>query len=166
MIDDILAGLVDDFGTEAVGTLGSDPSFEDWLKASQNLDDANAPEEDRYAAISPKAKVGVMKLDQWINKDYALLQGSGDTGMKSPRGFIGTWMDIPFYMSTNVEGSNAAGHDNGMWQREAVAVVVRSQPTFYPPFFDPDYFAIKIVGDQISGSLEMRDDHGVWVRGG
>ena len=164
MIDDILAGLVDDFGTAAIGTLGAPLSYDDWLQGAQNLDDANAPTEDRAAVVSPRVKRYCMNLDQFINKDYETLQGSADAGMKTPRGFFGTWMDIPFYMTTNVEGSNAAGHDNGMWQKEAVAVVVQKTPTFYPPFFDPDYFAIKVVGEQVSGSLEMRDDHGVFMR--
>jgi N4-gp56 family major capsid protein len=42
-VDDVLAGLVDDFSTNVVGTLAVDLSYADLLQARQMLDDANVP---------------------------------------------------------------------------------------------------------------------------
>ena len=121
--DDTLAGLVDDF-TNAVGTLASELTYDDLLRARQYLDDANAPEDGRVIVISPAQEAGMMKLDHFINRDYAAAMGVG-TNTNAERGRFGSWLGMPVYKSTNVEGSNAAGHDNCMMQREAVALVVR-----------------------------------------
>jgi hypothetical protein len=32
-------------------------------------------------------------------------------------------------------------------------------------FFDIDYFAYKVAVEQLHGSKEIRDDHGVWMPG-
>jgi hypothetical protein len=73
-------------------------------------------------------------------------------------------MTIPVKMSTHVEGSNAAGHDNTMLHREALALAIQiDMPSHY--FFDIDYLAHKYVVECLYGVKEMRDDHGAWLRG-
>lgn len=161
-IDDVLAGRFDDF-SNAVGTLGTPTTYADWLRAQQYLDDANVPMEDRFIFISPAERANFMQMDQFINRDYEKLQGDG----KIPRRDscrIGTWMGMPVLMSTNVEGSNAAGHDNGMAHKSAVALVIQTDMETYH-FFDIDYFAWKHAVEVLYGAGEMRDDHGVFVRG-
>ncbi len=160
-IDDVLAGLPDDF-SQTVGTLLVPLTYDDVLRAKQYLDDADVPQTDRNMVISPAQEAEFRKLDQFINRDYESLQGGLNLG--SREAFMGTWMDTPVYRSTNVEGSNAAGHDNTLFHKEAIALVVQMDPTVHN-FFDIDYFAYKVAVEQLHGSKEIRDDHGVWMPG-
>lgn len=161
-IDDVGAGLPDDFSVSAQGTLGTPTSYSDWLRAQQALDDANVPLEDRFIAISPAERKNLMEMDQFVHGDYAKLQDS--TAPKKDRARIGTWMTYPVYMSVNVEGSNAAGHDNTLAHKTACALVIQiDMPSYH--FFDIDYFADKYAMESLYGWKEMRDDHGCWVKG-
>lgn len=163
-VDDVVAGLVDDFGN-AVGTLGTPVSYVDWLRARQYLDDSNAPEEDRVMVISPAEESNTMQLDHFINNDYSVLRnGTGGQTGDSSKGFIGRWLGMPIHKSTNVEGSNAAGHDNAMFQKQALCLVMQMKPTSHS-MYDIDFFVDKVAMETLYGSREMRDDHGVFVRG-
>ena len=161
-VDDVLAGLVDDF-TNAVGTLATPLSYADWLRARQYLDDANVPDDERFMVVSPAEEANMMQLDQFINRDYTESTGSGK-GDKGNKAWLGHWLSMPVYKSVNVEGSNAAGHDNAMFHREAIALVKQMQPKTFT-MFDIDYLARKVATEQVYGSREMRDNHGCWARG-
>lgn len=161
-IDDVLAGLVDNF-SQTVGTLTVENSFDDLLRADQYLNDADAPSGDRFIIISPAAKAGFMKLDQFTNGDYSKLNESINPGARSAA--LGTWMgQYSVFMSTNVEGTNTAGHDNALFQREALALVLQMRATTHTQF-DINFLATKVVIEQLHGSAEIRDDHGVFVCG-
>jgi hypothetical protein len=159
--DDSIAALVDDF-TQVVGTLAMENTYDDFVLADQYLNDANAPVDGRAIVVSPAAKAGMMKLDQFIHGDYSKLNSGVSASLKAKN--LGTWMGYPVYMSTNVEGSNASGHDNGMFHKSAIAAVLQMDPTSHTDF-DINYLAFKAVTEQLSGVKEMRDDHGVYVRG-
>jgi len=77
---------------------------------------------------------------------------------------VASFYRMPAYVSTNTEGSNAAGHDNGMFQKEALALVVQMKPTAHS-MYDIDYLVDKVAIEQLYGTREMRDDHGVWMKG-
>ena len=115
-MDTTIAGLPDDF-TNNVGTLIVELTYDDVLRARQYLDDANAPQEDRWWIVSPAQEAGFLKLDHYSNKDYGDLHGV-PTAKPVQRAYIGTWLNIPIFKTTNVEGTNAAGHDNVLMQRE------------------------------------------------
>lgn len=162
-IDDVLAGLVDDF-TQTVGTLAQPMTYAtEILGARQKLDDANAPNEGRAWVLSPAEEANWMNMDQFVNRDYEVLHGEvGKKGLN--RAYIGRVLGDPVYKSTNVEGSNAAGHDNAYFHKEALALVVQLHATTHMQF-DINYLANKVVVEQIHGSKEMRDDHGVFAKG-
>lgn len=162
-VDDVLAGLVDDFSTNTVGTLATDLSYEDLLLARQMLDDANCPDDDRAIVISPKQEAGFLKLDHFINRDYTenLSVGKGDKGDKA---WIGHWMGVPVYKSTNVEGSNAAGHDNAFMHKSALALALQMKPKTVHQY-DINYLTDKVAMEQVYGTKELRDDHGVFMKG-
>lgn len=162
-VDDNLAGLIDDF-TQTVGTLAQGMTYAgEILRARQYLDDANAPADGRYWYISPAEEANWMNMDQFVNRDYDVIHG--DVGKKGlNKAYIGRVLGDPVYKSTNVEGSNAAGHDNGYFHREAIALVMQLNATTHMQF-DINYLANKVVVEQIYGSKEMRDDHGVWAKG-
>lgn len=162
-IDDVLAGLVDDF-TQTVGTLAVGMTYAtEILGARQYLDDANAPADGRAWIISPAEEANWMNMDQFVNRDYQVL--FGDAGKKGlNRAYIGRVLGDPVFKSTNVEGSNAAGHDNAYFHMEAIALVVQLSATTHMQF-DINYLANKVVVEHIHGSKEMRDDHGVFAKG-
>ena len=161
-VDDVLAGLVDDFSTNIVGALAVPLDYDDVLEGYQALDDANAPEEDRVIIASPNQITEWMKLDAFIHGDYTSIHGG--VGQPAGRAYTRSWLGMPVYKSTNVEGTNAAGHDNCMMHKDALALVMQMNPLSHS-FFDIDYLCQKTVLEQLYGSREIRDDHGVWLRG-
>lgn len=161
-IDAVLAGLVDNF-SQTVGTLAIPLTHTDLRRARQYLDDADAPAEGRVIIVSPAQESHFADLPQFVNDDYAKLAGSTNATAKD-RAYVTSWMGIPIYKTTGVEGDNSAGHDNSMFQKEALALVVQMDATTHM-FFDIDYLANKAVVEQLYGSKETRDDHGVWLKG-
>lgn len=161
-VDDVLAGLVDDFTTNVIGTLGVSLEYDDILEGSQALDDSNSPDDGRVIIASPAQITEWMKLDAFIHADYSSVHG----GIGQPAGpaYTKSWLNMPVYKSTNVEGSNAAGHDNCMIHKSALALVMQMNPTSHS-VFDIDYLCQKIVVEQLYGSKEIRDDHGCFLRG-
>ena len=160
-VDDVLAGLIDDV-TNTVGTLAAELTYDELLRARQYLDDADVPEDDRWICVSPAQESGMMKLDHFINRDYT--EGNGVTKGGGDKGYIGAWLSMPVYKSTNVEGTNAVGHDNGMVHREAFALVMQMKPRA-ESMRDIDYFVDKVALEILYGAREMRDDHAVWLQG-
>jgi N4-gp56 family major capsid protein len=161
-IDDVLAGYPDNF-SQFVGTLAVGLTYQDLLRARQYLDDAEAPEDGRVIVVSPAEEANFLQMDHFINKDYITAGGSTQTSDLS-RGFIGNWMGMPVHKSTNVEGTNVGGHDNAMFQKEALTLVVQMEPKI-ETMRDIDYLCDKVAIQQLHGSREMRDDHGVWLKG-
>jgi len=152
--DDNLAAFVDDF-SQSVGTLGVELTYDNLVRGDQYLNDANAPQEERVLIISPAQKAGFLKLDQFIHKDYADIR----------KGLVGNWMgQYPIFVSTNVEGTNAAGHDNCMMHKSAIGHITQIEPTV-KSYWDIDYFAAKFAALTTWGTSEIRDDHGVWMKG-
>lgn len=152
--DDNLAAFPDDF-SQTVGTLGVELTYDNLVRADQYLNDANAPQENRVIIISPAQKAGFLKLDQFIHRDYADIR----------KGLVGSWMGTyPILVSTNVEGTNAAGHDNCMMHKAAIGHITQLEPNV-KSFWDINYFAAKFAALTTWGTTEIRDDHGVFMRG-
>ena len=161
-IDTSLGNYIDGV-TNSVGTLAINLSHSDLRRARQYLDDAEVPQEGRVMIVSPAEESGFLDMPQMIHEDYRRLQSGGEMSAKD-RAYVKTWLDIPIYKTTNVEGSNAAGHDNVMMHKEGIALVVQMEATSHV-FFDIDYLANKAVVEQLYGSAKMRDDHIVWLKG-
>ena len=161
-VDDVLAGLVDNF-SQTVGTLAVELTDDEILRARQYLDDADAPQDSRVMVVSPAQETGLLKLDRFVHNDYDSVHGPGrETGLE--KAYVSSFMGMPIYRSVNVEGTTSAGHDNGMFQKEAVALVMQIAPKTYHQF-DIDYIGDKVVIEQLYGTQEMRDDHGVFMKG-
>lgn len=160
-IDDDLAGLPDDF-TNTVGTLTVDVTDQDILDAINYLDDASAPRNDRFFVFSPKQKNYLLQEERYVNRDYKDVIGSAD-----PKALPGTQFSNVYgpawFWSENVEGTNGAGHDNTLFQREVVALAIVAQYT--KSMYEIDDDAEKHAVHAIYGIKEMRDNHGVWIKG-
>jgi hypothetical protein len=73
--------------------------------------------------------------------------------------------DYPVRRSTNVEGSNAAGHDNGLVHRSyAVHHRVGNRPRIRT-FDDIDSLSDRMAASMIWGNSQLRTDAAVWVKG-
>jgi len=163
-VDDAIASRIEaDWSSQTVGTLAAENTYHDYLRAIQYLDDANAPADSRYFVISPASEVGLLKMDTYINNDYTNIHGTGRESALD-KAYISSFLGVPVYKSTNVDGSNAAGHDNTLFQKEAQALVMQMTPDMHT-MFDIDYFADKVAIEQLYGEQVMRADHGVWIKG-
>jgi len=161
-VDGDIAGLVDAFSND-VGTLAVENTYDDFLRAMQYLDDADAPADSRYFVISPATEIGLLKMDTYVNNDYSNLHGDGrNTALEFA--YATSFLGIPTYKSTNVEGTNATGHDNALFQKEAITMIMQMNPTIHS-MYDIDYFADKVAIEQLYGIAEIRDDHGVFIQG-
>lgn len=160
-IDDDCAALIDAF-SQHVGTLATDLEDDDILRAEQYLDDANAPLQDRYIVVSPAQLMGLFKVEKYANSLYKGSSGNlkGDKG----RGYIGPLYRCDVYESSNVDGTNAAGHDNGMFQKRACALVVQQEPKV-EQWRNVAYAMDEVVCWALWGVKEIRDTSGVWMKG-
>src|SRR3990167_248967 len=149
-VDDVLAGLVDDF-TNTQGTLAVETTDAQYIRARQYLNDADAPQDGRYLVISPAAETGLLKLDRYVHNDYSAIHGDGPRSDALEMAYITSFYRMPVYMSVNVEGTNAAGHDNAMFQKKALALVMQMSPTAHSQY-DIDYLVDKVVIEQLYGS--------------
>lgn len=163
-VDDVLAGLPDD-STNSVGTLGLSLTYEDVLDAQQYLMDANVELDSIVMTVSPAQLQDWMTLDTFMKSNYNQIHGDPGNTKKS-------WLGMPVYVSTNVEGSNAAGHDNCMFKaKEAFQLVMQIVPTAHRQF-DINYLVDKVVLEQLYGTKIMPDADSVttyslsvWMKG-
>lgn len=154
--DDYVADFVDDGSFNTVGTMATNLTYANLLRGDQYLNDANAPQENRGIIVSPAEKANFLGMDEFIHADYAKIQGST---------LVGQWMNYPIWVSTNVDGTNAAGHDNFMFHKEAIAEVTQIKPVV-KALWDIDYFCVKMAALTTYAGTIRRADHGVWLKGG
>lgn len=99
--------------TQFVGTAGQ--AFDDGvlLDGIKLLDDAVAPQNERYLVHGTKLKREALAIDKYLSSDYV---GDGDLPTKT--GLIGQRNGIMFYMSQNVP--NSGGPINQLFHREGL----------------------------------------------
>ena len=103
--------------SQIVGTLGIEPTFDNWLRCSQYLDDANAPEDSRFIIVRPATYYAMRKLEQFVNADYKESLGSMGTG----RNRVGTiFGNVPVYKTTLVRAPASGQADNWYCHRDGV----------------------------------------------
>ena len=154
-VDDVLAGLPDD-QTNAVGALAVTPSLSDWIRCIQYLDDENVPAANRQFIVAPALRAALLEMDHYIHNDYSALHGPGPKVTALESAYQTSFLGQPVYITSNVEGSNAAGHDNVFFHKEAFALVMQMQPTTTFQY-DIDYLVDKVAMENIYGNRTMRD---------
>lgn len=162
-LDDSIAVRMDTF-SNTVGALAIPLGDDEILRAIQYLDDADTPQEERNIVVSPAQAIEFLKLDRFVHNDYSTLHASFEAMPGLGRAYVTSYLGIPIFKSVNVDGTNAAGHDNAMLHRESIALIVQQMPKSYA-HFDIDFLADKIAIEQVYGSSEVRDDHGVFMAG-
>ena len=113
-IDTSLATDVAGFST-TVGTLGTALSDANVLSAVQALDNADAPQTDRFFLMSPAEKVAKLALDRWSN---ALYIGNGSMPAKS--GMLGDMYSINLSVTTNIVKNTRDKEKKAIYNREAI----------------------------------------------
>ena len=161
-IDDDAAALVDNF-SQTVGTAAVGLTESDVKRGVQYLNDAFAPEDGRVFVFSPAEQMNLFGIERFVNAQYSASIGNVNVDSKY-KGYVTNILGMDWYMSLNVEGTNSAGHDNGLWQKDAVAtlIVEESRPvSHYEIGTDTTRYAVHAI----YGFVEVRDDHGVWMKG-
>ena len=160
-LDNDAAGFIDDF-SQTVGTLAVPLTDDDVIDATRLLNDAIAPAGGRFAMVSPLQQSELWKIDRYVNAQYSKAIGSVDT--KTFRGQFAGPYNMTWIMTGAVEGSNAAGRDNGIYHREAVAAAVLDEQRI-TSMMEIDTDSTKFVVHALYGMIEVRDTSGVWAKG-
>lgn len=154
-----IAGLFDGF-TQNIGTLAIGLTDDERLQAMQELLDENVPfdnPDDVTWALSPKEF-----LTNWLpnerisNNQY----GGGSTVLKDAR--LGQVYGATTFMSTTIEGDNTNGHDNALFHKEAIGLVVALEPE-WDSWRNVLHLADEVVCHSIWGVDEVRDLAGCWL---
>ena len=172
-IDDDAAALIDTMGdgsgsdhflnSQAVGSLAVPLTDPDIRRAVQYLEDAMAPSDNRVFVFSPAEQMNLFSVERFINRQYNDSIGNLSKNGKYP-GFQATIYGLDWYMSQNVEGTNAAGHDNGIWQKECMAALVVEEMRT-AEHYEISTDSTRYAAHAIYGFVEVRDDHGVYMKG-
>lgn len=118
-VDTNLAALPASF-SNSVGTLGVELTWDNLLRAMQYLDDANAPETERFIIVGPAAVAGLLKLEQIQNSDYSASPGSAVR-----RALIGDILGAPTFKTTLVNSPAAGQAECWFCHKDGVALIMQ-----------------------------------------
>lgn len=157
-VDDTLASLVDT-ATQNVGTLTIDLTDDDVRRGEQHLNDADAPGDDRFFAMAPASKNSMLAIDRYASSDF-----NKGGGANIVRGEFGEIYGLRSWVSTNIDGTNAAGHDNAIYHRDFFALGMRREARVRKED-DIDNLSTKVAVAAIWGTIVTRNNHGVFASG-
>jgi N4-gp56 family major capsid protein len=160
--------------TQNVGALPTTTAYGDITdavirSAIQALDEANAPEADRYLVISPAQKNAMLGIDKFVEADKL-----GDN-VTIKTGMFGQIYGVTVLISNNltdvaVHSSVSAGDPLipahkvcMMFHKEAFALAMQLNPRVQAAY-DLDYLATSVVGDELYGTDILQETFAVQVR--
>ncbi len=175
-MDSDIAGLYSGL-SQTVGNSTTDVTDANICLAIQYLDDANAPQSDRYFVIKPAGLSHIRQIQKFSEYQSlgitptpivsgGLAQASGGAVRRiGPNGFVGTIYNLEVYMSTNLteeSGTSDTVH-NLVFQKEAFAIAVQQKPRMQFQY-KQEYLGTLATTDAIWGYGEYRDTFGVDFR--
>ena len=96
--------------SQTVGTLGVEPTEDNWLRAAQYLDDAIAPDDGkRFIIIRPATFYAMQKIQRFTNADYA---GAANATKALEKNMIGRIFNAKVYKSTLVRAPAGGQAEN------------------------------------------------------
>ena len=107
--------------SQTIGVDNVEWTLDNLLRGWQYLEDAGAPEDDRFFVVSPGAAAGMKKLPELTSSDFAFQEGL-------KRATIGEFMGIPVVRSQLLE-SGTAGKESAMYHRSAFVLIRQVMPT-------------------------------------
>jgi hypothetical protein len=140
-IDADLAGLYSSL-TQNVGNSTTDITDANIVRSIQHLDDADAPQTDRFFVIKPAGLAHIRLIDKFSRFDSLGIQpsvvvngglatGSGSVIKRiGPNGLVGTIYNLEVYMTTNLveeAGTSDVVH-NLVFHKEAFALGIQLKP--------------------------------------
>jgi len=156
-MDATKAGLVDDLTPNMVGALIADPSEDDLLYAIQLLDDGDVPGDNRNWVISNAMWSSLMRMGRLTSIEYVERKPLSSGEIRDLYG-------IPCRKYNNLDGTNAAGHDNFLGRKNWCVYANAMRPKTRR-FDDIDILGEKYAISAVWGDKILRQDSGVWVKG-
>ena len=120
-VDTNLAALATSF-SQTVGTLGIEMTYDNLLRAWQYLEDANAPETDRFIILGPADTAGILKLEEFKSSDYV---GPSSAGDAVKRAMVGEILGAPTYKTTLVTTPSGGQHESWFCHKDGVALIMQ-----------------------------------------
>lgn len=174
VIDKDIAALITSASiTQNVGATGGGGAYADITDAVirtaiQKLDEANAPETDRYLVISPAQKNALLGIEKFVSADKV-----GDSNVIR-KGLFGQIYGVLVYVSNNLPNVAAVASSAGgalvpahkacmLFQKETFALCTQLQPRVQAAY-DIDYLATSVVGDALYGTGILVPTFAVQVR--
>ena len=174
-MDSDIAGLYSGL-SQTVGNSTTDITDANIVRAIQYLDDANAPQSERYFVLKPSGLAHIRQIQKF--SEYQMLgvtptpivsgglaQAGGAVRRVGPNGFLGTIYNLEVYMSTNLveeSGTSDTVH-NLIFQKEAFALAVQKKARMQFQY-KQEYLGTLATTDAIWGYGEFRDSFGVDFR--
>lgn len=103
--------------SQSVGTQGVEPTENNWLRASQYLDDSLAPAGDRFIICRPATYYAMQKTQRYVNADYA---GSANARTALERNRIDRIHNADVFITTLVRAASAGQADNWFCHKKGV----------------------------------------------
>lgn len=174
-IDADLAGLYSGL-SQNVGNSTTDITDGNIVRAIQYLDDADAPQTDRYFAIKPAGLAHIRLIDKFSRFDSlgiapavavngGLANGNSIIKRIGPNGFVGTIYNLEVYMTTNLveeSGTSDTVH-NIVFHKEAFAMGLQMKPRTQFQY-KQEYLGNLATTDALWGFGEFRDAFAVDFR--
>lgn len=174
-MDSDLAGLYAGL-SQTVGNSTTDITDANIVRAIQYLDDADAPQSDRFFVIKPAGLGHLRLIDKFSRYDAlgisptpitngGLADKSGVVKMIGSNGFVGTIYNLAVYMSTNLveeSGTSDTVH-NLIFHKDAFALGVQLKPRMQFQY-KQEYLGTLATTDALWGYAEYRDVFGVDFR--
>lgn len=174
-IDSDLAGLYSGL-SQNVGNSTTDITDANIVRAIQYLDDADAPQTQRYFVFKPAGLAHIRLIDKFSRFDSlgispavatagGLASGGSIVKRIGPNGFVGTIYNLECYMSTNLteEAGTSDTVHNLVFQEEAFALgmQMKARTQFQ---YKQEYLGNLATTDALWGFAEYRDAFGVDFR--
>jgi len=157
-----IAGLYSGL-TQTVGTGHTALTEALIVRAIQYLDDAKAPQTERYFVGKPAAMNNLRQISRFT--EYQTTGNSAAPMVGGQRGFVTNAFGVDIYITTNI--SQVAGTPgiihNLLFHRSAFALAMQKDISVEQDR-RPDYLGTAFIASALWGYCEMRDDHAVDVR--
>ena len=132
--DTNIASLAASF-SNTVGTLGLEPTDDNVLTCAQNLDDANAPSDNRFMVLRPASYYALLKSDRFVRTDYI-----GGGGEKIREAHVGRIYGFDTYQTTLITAPATGQAENFACQKRGVYFCSQDMKThsYYSVMQDSD----------------------------
>lgn len=145
--------------SQTVGTKGTNVTEANIVAAKQKLDEADAPEEDRYFVITPAQESVMLQLARFTERQTV---GFDSTNSPIIKGQLTRYVGLEVDVTNNVVTAGSTVH-NLVFQREAFAIAFAISPRTQSNYI-AEYLEWLTTTDSVYGVVETRDAFGVDYR--